>query len=110
MGRIFVSKNSVCSGVGAEAETPNTKHQTPRKPQTPNLRLVEPPVWSLGLGAFLEFGVWCLVFFLLTQSTPSQDSPPHPSAGNRARHDETSALCDRSRADGESSRAGRGRG
>src|ERR1051325_9791903 len=46
------------------AETPNTKHQAPEKLQTPSSKpdSARGGIWSLELGVFMVFGVWCLVF------------------------------------------------
>jgi hypothetical protein len=41
-------------------ETPNTKHQTPEKHQTPNTKAKRTRRLELGVWSFS--GVWCLVF------------------------------------------------
>jgi hypothetical protein len=46
------------------SKTPSTKHQAPEKLQTPNTKASRNR-WSLEFGAFLELGVWCLVFLAL---------------------------------------------
>ena len=75
---LLVSPLAKCLGLSELChlgKTPNSKHQTPEKSQTPNLQcrgrfldwIADPlsqgaPVWNLELGASLVFGVWCLVF------------------------------------------------
>jgi hypothetical protein len=58
-------------GREAQGKTPNTKYQTANKFQTPNNRASTAPErdstriygdWSLVLGVYLVFDVWCLVF------------------------------------------------
>src|SRR5690348_1015463 len=46
-------------------ETPNSKLQTPKKYQAPNLNLLASGIWRFGFGSFLESSVWCLVFFTI---------------------------------------------
>ncbi len=43
-------------------QTPNTKHQINTKLQTPKQVPSVASRWSLVFGAYLVFGVWCVVF------------------------------------------------
>ncbi len=45
-------------------KTPNPKTQTPRKFQSPNLKLAQRGIWNLGIGVSLVLGVWDLGFHL----------------------------------------------
>src|SRR5258708_672354 len=58
-------------------KTSNTKHQTPNKHQNPSPKLGPffARVWNLVFGAYLVFGVWCLVFFG-TNDASAQDTNP----------------------------------
>jgi hypothetical protein len=59
-------------------KTPNTKLQAPEKPQIPRSRsgAIISRIWSLVFGAFLVFGVWCLVFSTSTIGAQEEKIPP----------------------------------
>ena len=55
-------------------ETPNTKHQTPKKFQPPNSKGRLRPCFEFGDWRF--FGVWCLVFGVFFSYRPALQSLP----------------------------------
>src|SRR5438309_7185553 len=71
---------------GHRARGESTKHQTPntKLQRNPKLQIPKPVAgslpWSLGLGASLEFGVWCLVFGVLIGGRISPLPDPLPTS------------------------------
>src|ERR1051325_1665145 len=67
-------------------ETPNTKHQTSSKLQTPNPNrrsTVRAAFgWCLKFDVSLVFGFWCLVFVSGCSKEPVSDAPPSVSVAS----------------------------